>query len=154
MRRSGLLLRRLKRRTVRRIACRLARFSRLNCVASGADGLRFAYHPVERGTTELLPCWQTGTTFRTREIAAGNLDKSSLYGGWMAGRGPRYCPSIEAEFTEHRERSSHVVFLELEGRDTEEVYVQGTSNSLPECVQRELIRSIEGLGSAQIRRPA
>jgi tRNA uridine 5-carboxymethylaminomethyl modification enzyme len=102
---------------------------------------------------EQLPCWITSTTAETHEIIRANLEKSALYSGRIAGTGPRYCPSIEDKIVKFPDRTGHQVFLEPEGRDTEEFYVNGLSTSLPYDVQVQFIRSIPGLENAELMRP-
>lgn len=102
---------------------------------------------------EQLPCWITYTTAETHEIIRRNLHKSALYSGRIDGTGPRYCPSIEDKVVKFAEKPAHQVFLEPEGRHTEEFYVNGLSTSLPYDVQVEFIRSIPGLERAEIMRP-
>jgi tRNA uridine 5-carboxymethylaminomethyl modification enzyme len=102
---------------------------------------------------EQLPCWITYTTARTHEIIRRNLDKSSLYSGRIEGTGPRYCPSIEDKIVKFAEKTAHQVFLEPEGRHTDEFYVNGLSTSLPYEVQVEFIRSIPGMERAELMRP-
>jgi len=103
---------------------------------------------------EQRPCWITHTTAQTHDIIRANLDKSPLFCGIIEGVGPRYCPSIEDKVIRFPEKGSHQVFLEPEGLDTEEIYVNGVSTSLPYEVQYAFIRSIPGLENAQILRPA
>jgi tRNA uridine 5-carboxymethylaminomethyl modification enzyme len=102
---------------------------------------------------EQLPCWITGTSTQTHDFIRANLDKSPLYAGMIEGVGPRYCPSIEDKVVRFAEKESHQVFLEPEGRHTEEYYVNGVSTSLPMEVQYAFIRSIPGLENAEIMRP-
>jgi tRNA uridine 5-carboxymethylaminomethyl modification enzyme len=102
---------------------------------------------------EQLPCWITGTSNATHDFIRANLDKSPLYAGVIEGVGPRYCPSIEDKVVRFAEKASHQVFLEPEGRHTEEYYVNGVSTSLPMEVQYAFIRSIPGLENAEIMRP-
>lgn len=102
---------------------------------------------------EQLPCWITNTTEETHEIIRTNLDKSALYSGNIEGTGPRYCPSIEDKVVKFPARSHHQIFLEPEGRQTHEYYVNGVSTSLPYDVQVRFIRSIPGLEKAEIMRP-
>ncbi|EDY16094.1 glucose inhibited division protein A [Chthoniobacter flavus Ellin428] len=102
---------------------------------------------------EQLPCWITNTNPRTHELIRSNLDKSPLYAGRIEGVGPRYCPSIEDKVVRFSEKNSHQLFLEPEGRHTEEYYVNGVSTSLPMEVQYAFIRSIPGLENAEIMRP-
>jgi tRNA uridine 5-carboxymethylaminomethyl modification enzyme len=102
------------------------------------------------------PCWLTHTTARTHEIIRKNLDRSPLYGPQktIIGTGARYCPSIEDKVVRFPDREGHHVFLEPEGLGTDEIYVNGTSNSLPADVQSDLLRSIPGLERCEIIRPA
>ena len=102
---------------------------------------------------EQLPCWITYTNQRTHDVITANLDKSPMYSGIIEGIGPRYCPSIEDKVVRFAEKDRHQVFLEPEGRQTHEYYVNGVSTSLPFEVQYDFIRSIEGLESAEIIRP-
>ena len=102
---------------------------------------------------EQLPCWITATTPQTHEIILRNLHRSPLYSGRIQGTGPRYCPSIEDKVVKFAEKSQHQIFLEPEGRQTEEFYINGISTSLPYEVQIEFVRSIPGLQNAQIMRP-
>lgn len=102
---------------------------------------------------EQLPCWITQTTQRTHEIIQKNLHRSPLYAGHIQGTGPRYCPSIEDKVVRFPHRNAHQLFLEPEGRHTEEIYVNGVSTSLPYDVQLAFVRSIPGLERAEIMRP-
>ncbi len=105
-------------------------------------------HPLQQ-----LPCYITYTNERTHALVRASLDKSPLYSGKIKGTGPRYCPSIEDKVVRFAERSRHQLFLEPEGLDIEEVYVNGLSTSLPIETQRALVRTIEGLEKAEIARP-
>ena len=102
---------------------------------------------------EQLPCWITHTNSQTHDFIRANLDKSPLYAGKIEGVGPRYCPSIEDKVVKFAEKTSHQIFLEPEGRHTEEYYVNGVSTSLPMDVQYAFIRTIPGLENAEIMRP-
>jgi tRNA uridine 5-carboxymethylaminomethyl modification enzyme len=102
---------------------------------------------------EQMPCWITQTTPRTHEIIRSNLHRSPLYAGRIKGTGPRYCPSIEDKVVKFSDRGAHHLFLEPEGRHTEEFYVNGISTSLPYEVQLEFVHSIPGLEHAEIMRP-
>ena len=104
-------------------------------------------------TNPQISCRITKTTERTHEIIRANIHKSAVYGGNIAGRGPRYCPSIEDKVVRFAEKPGHQIFLEPEGLDDDTVYPNGISTSLPPDVQRELIRSIPGLAHATILRP-
>jgi tRNA uridine 5-carboxymethylaminomethyl modification enzyme len=102
---------------------------------------------------EQLPCWITHTTEKTHEIIRANLHRSPLYAGRIKGVGPRYCPSIEDKVVKFSQRASHQLFLEPEGRHTNEYYVNGISTSLPYEVQLAFLHSIPGLEEAEIMRP-
>jgi tRNA uridine 5-carboxymethylaminomethyl modification enzyme len=100
-----------------------------------------------------LSCWITQTNTRTHEVIRANLDRSPMFAGVIEGVGPRYCPSIEDKVIRFADKSSHQIFLEPEGLETNEVYPNGISTSLPFDVQIEIIKSIHGLEHAQIVRP-
>jgi tRNA uridine 5-carboxymethylaminomethyl modification enzyme len=100
-----------------------------------------------------IPCWLTHTNEKTHQIIADNLRKSSLYGGLVEGTGVRYCPSIEDKIVKFPQRTAHHVFVEPEGRNNVRIYPNGTSNSLPEDVQKQMIHSIPGLEKAEFIRP-
>jgi tRNA uridine 5-carboxymethylaminomethyl modification enzyme len=102
---------------------------------------------------EQLPCWITHTNSRTHDFIRANLDKSPLYAGHIEGVGPRYCPSIEDKVVKFAEKDAHQLFLEPEGRHTEEYYVNGVSTSLPVDVQYAFLRTVPGLEYAEIMRP-
>jgi tRNA uridine 5-carboxymethylaminomethyl modification enzyme len=102
---------------------------------------------------EQLPCWVTYTNPKTHDFIRDNLDKSAMYSGKIEGVGPRYCPSIEDKVVKFAEKDRHQIFLEPEGRHSNEYYVNGVSTSLPFEVQYDFIRSIEGLENAEIIRP-
>jgi tRNA uridine 5-carboxymethylaminomethyl modification enzyme len=109
----------------------------------------------ERGEfhVEQIPCWITKTTHKTHEIIRSNLHRSPLYSGRIKGIGPRYCPSIEDKVVKFSDKDSHQLFLEPEGRHTEEYYVNGISTSLPYDVQLAFLHTIPGLEEAEIMRP-
>ncbi|MCQ6265064.1 tRNA uridine-5-carboxymethylaminomethyl(34) synthesis enzyme MnmG [Fictibacillus sp. WQ 8-8] len=102
--------------------------------------------------TDQLPCWLTYTSPETHELINGNLHRSPMYSGMIEGTGPRYCPSIEDKIVRFNDKPRHQIFLEPEGRNTEEVYVQGLSTSLPEDVQRKILSTIPGLEKAELMR--
>lgn len=102
--------------------------------------------------TDQLPCWLTYTSPETHELINGNLHRSPMYSGMIEGTGPRYCPSIEDKIVRFNDKPRHQIFLEPEGRNTEEVYVQGLSTSLPEDVQRKILQTIPGLEKAELMR--
>ena len=102
--------------------------------------------------TDQLPCWLTYTNDRTHKLIDANLHRSPMYSGMIKGTGPRYCPSIEDKVVRFNDKPRHQIFLEPEGRNTKEVYVQGLSTSLPEDVQQQIIKSVAGLENAQMMR--
>ena len=99
-----------------------------------------------------VPCWLTYTNGHSHEIIQNNLHRAPMFTGVVKGVGPRYCPSIEDKIVRFADKERHQLFLEPEGRNTEEVYVQGLSTSLPEDVQRDLVHSIKGLEKAEMMR--
>lgn len=113
-------------------------------------------HAFSFETTEFimdqLPCWLTYTSTETHEIITANLHLSAMYSGVVKGTGPRYCPSIEDKIVRFNDKPRHQIFLEPEGRNTKEVYVQGLSTSMPESVQREMLASVPGLENARMMR--
>ncbi|WP_027964577.1 tRNA uridine-5-carboxymethylaminomethyl(34) synthesis enzyme MnmG [Halalkalibacillus halophilus] len=111
----------------------------------------FSYETTEF-ITDQIPCWLTYTGEVTHQIIDENLQKSAMYSGAERGAGPRYCPSIEDKIVRFNDKPRHQVFLEPEGRKTDEVYVQGLSTSLPEYVQKKLLETVPGLENAEIMR--
>lgn len=107
-------------------------------------------------TTEFImdqiPCWLTYTSPETHQIINDNLDKAPMYTGLITAEGPRYCPSIETKIVRFNDKPRHQLFLEPEGRETQEVYVQGLSTSLPEHIQRQMLQTIPGLEKAEMMR--
>ena len=122
---------------------------------AGNDGDLFTLNRTIGGTfhVEQIPCWLTQTTPQTHDIIRANLHKSPLYAGRIQGTGPRYCPSIEDKVVKFSDKSAHQLFLEPEGRHTEEYYVNGISTSLPYDVQLEFLHSIPSLSRAEMMRP-
>jgi tRNA uridine 5-carboxymethylaminomethyl modification enzyme len=120
-----------------------------------AHGEIFTLNSVRDGKfhVEQLPCWITQTVQATHQIVRANLHRSPLYTGRIKGTGPRYCPSIEDKVVKFFDKTSHQLFLEPEGRHTQEFYVNGISTSLPYDVQLDLVHSIPGLEHAEIMRP-
>ena len=110
-------------------------------------------HWTEKLELDQALCWLTSTNPRTHEVIRANLHLSPLYSGAIKGTGPRYCPSIEDKAVKFAERESHHVFLEPEGRDVPEIYVNGMSSSMPEEVQLEFVRTVRGLEHAEMIRP-
>lgn len=117
-------------------------------------GLRYPPGSILSRIGTQLPCYLTRTTERTRELVKANLHRSPMYSGVIEGVGPRYCPSIEDKFVRFAEKEDHQIFLEPEGIQTDEIYVNGFSTCLPFEVQVEMVRSIVGCERAEILRPA
>lgn len=113
----------------------------------------FSYETVEGVKEEQLPCWLTYTNDETHHIINSNLHRAPMYAGIIEGTGPRYCPSIEDKVVRFHDKPRHQIFLEPEGRNTNEVYVQGLSTSLPEDIQVQILRTIPGLENVQMMRP-
>jgi tRNA uridine 5-carboxymethylaminomethyl modification enzyme len=111
----------------------------------------FSYETTQY-ITDQLPCWLTYTNERTHQLIDNNLHRSPMYSGMIKGTGPRYCPSIEDKVVRFNDKPRHQLFLEPEGRNTKEVYVQGLSTSLPEDVQKQILETIPGLEKAQMMR--
>ncbi|MBM3214702.1 tRNA uridine-5-carboxymethylaminomethyl(34) synthesis enzyme MnmG [Candidatus Poribacteria bacterium] len=109
---------------------------------------------TERIEQPQMDCWLVRTAAQTHDLIRANLHLSAMYSGQIEGIGPRYCPSIEDKVVKFAEKASHQLFLEPEGRNTREVYINGLSMSLPEAVQTEIVRSVPGLERAEIMRPA
>lgn len=112
----------------------------------------FSYETVNY-ITDQLPCWLTYTNENTHSILNENLHRAPMFSGMVKGTGARYCPSIEDKIVRFSDKPRHQIFLEPEGRNTEEVYVQGLSTSMPEDVQHRILRTIPGLENAQMMRP-
>jgi tRNA uridine 5-carboxymethylaminomethyl modification enzyme len=111
----------------------------------------FSYETTEY-ITDQLPCWLTYTNEQTHAYIRDNLHRAPMYSGVIQGQGPRYCPSIEDKIVRFADKNRHQIFLEPEGRDTLEMYVQGLSTSLPEDVQQSILRTIKGMEKAEMMR--
>lgn len=146
----GLELGRFKTGTPMRVDKRTVDFSKL-IEQPGDSSLYFSFTSKNINRPN-ISCWLTYTNERTHQIIRNNLHRSPLYSGMIKGVGPRYCPSIEDKVVRFPDKPSHQVFLELEGLNTQEVYMQGLSTSLPEDVQVELLHTIKGLEKAEIMR--
>jgi tRNA uridine 5-carboxymethylaminomethyl modification enzyme len=153
LRRAGLELGRLKTGTPPRLNGRTIDYSGLRPQPGDPDPQPFSYS-TPRIAQAQVPCWITFTNERTHAIIRANLDRAPLYTGQITSVGPKYCPSIEDKVVRFAEKTQHQIFLEPEGLDTDEVYCNGISTSLPEDVQEEMVRSIAGLERAGIVRYA
>ncbi len=149
----GFELGRLKTGTPPRIHARSVDFSKFEA-QYGDEGVLFSYDAPETDSLRKVPCYIAYTNRETQKIVLDNLYKSPLYAGLIKGIGPRYCPSIEDKMVRFKEKDRHQLFLEPEGLDTDEIYVNGISSSLPFDVQMAMLHSIEGLEKAEIMRPA
>lgn len=157
LRALGLPLQRFKTGTPTRINRTSVDFSVLEQQDGDTDIIPFSYEQAQYaddGSLQQMPCWLTWTTPQTRELVKANLHRSPLFSGAIEGVGPRYCPSVEDKFVKFPDKLRHQVFLEPMGRDTEEVYLQGMSSSMPEDVQLKMVRSLPGLQNARIMRSA
>lgn len=141
--RLGVSIRRFKTGTPARIYRDSINFDKMQ-IQLGDDSDRFSFMSPHSTFTE-EPCWLTYTNERTHEIILNNLDRSPMYNGTIQGVGPRYCPSIETKVVRFKDKERHQIFIEPEGLNSDEMYVQGMSTSLPADVQEEMYRSIEGL---------
>lgn len=148
----GFQLVRFKTGTPPRVNSRTIDYSKTEIQPGDKEPRAFSYETTTY-ITDQLPCWLTYTTERSHQIIDENLHRAPMFSGMIKGRGPRYCPSIEDKVVRFHDKPRHQIFLEPEGRETEEVYVQGLSTSLPEEVQQELIASIPGLEKAEMMRP-
>ncbi|SHG72534.1 tRNA uridine-5-carboxymethylaminomethyl(34) synthesis enzyme MnmG [Ornithinibacillus halophilus] len=148
----GLDLVRFKTGTPPRVNSHTIDYSKTEIQPGDEKPQGFSYETTDF-ITDQIPCWLTYTNEFTHQIINDNLGLSAMYSGMKRGTGPRYCPSIEDKIVRFNDKPRHQVFLEPEGRDTEEVYVQGLSTSLPESIQHEMIKTVPGLENAQIMRP-
>ncbi len=147
----GFEIGRLKTGTPPRVNAHTIDFSQMEIQPGDEDPLPFSFL-TERITQPQLPCYLTYTNENTHAVIRENLHRSAMYSGRIVGIGPRYCPSIEDKVVRFAEKTGHQVFVEPEGRDTDEIYLNGISASLPEDVQVEMVHSIEGLENAEIMR--
>lgn len=169
---AGIELRRLKTGTPPRLLGRSLDFSKMEEQKGDAAPTFFAFHDTRdsadlfhveqtgeqrlgwRPGREQVSCWMTYTTPETAQLVRENLHLSAMYSGEIEGVGPRYCPSIEDKFVRFADKPRHLLFLEPEGRATNEFYVNGLSTSLPFDVQLQMVRSVPGLEKATLLRPA
>ena len=149
----GFRVRRFKTGTPARLDKRTIDFSAFTVQDGETDVYPFSYMS-EALPEKQYPCYLGYTNEKTHEIILGNLDRSPLYNGFITTTGPRYCPSIETKVVRFSDKSRHQIFLEPEGLDTNEIYVQGMSSSMPVDVQKDMYRSIKGFEHAEIMRYA
>lgn len=152
---NGIRILRFKTGTPARIDKRTIDFSKME-IQNGDERITPFSFSTDPDSIQIdqVPCYLTHTTERTHEIIRANLDRSPIYAGVIEGTGPRYCPSIEDKVVKFAEKQSHQVFIEPEGRYTNEMYIDGMSSSLPEDVQDQMYHSVPGLENASIVRNA
>ncbi|KAA8787320.1 tRNA uridine 5-carboxymethylaminomethyl modification enzyme [Paenibacillus sp. 4624] len=121
-------------------------------IQPGDDEPKFFSYETKSSTNEQLPCWLTYTSVETHQIINDNLHRAPMFSGVIEGTGPRYCPSIEDKIVRFSDKPKHQIFLEPEGKNTSEYYVQGLSTSLPEDVQLAVLRSIPGMEKVEMMR--
>ncbi len=153
LRKHGIVTKKLKTGTPARVDKRTIDYSKME-IQPGDETLSFYSFKPNRPVRPQFPCYLTRTNEETHSIIRANLDKSPMYQGLIHGVGPRYCPSIEDKIVRFASNPSHHIFIEPEGLNTYEVYIQGFSTSLPACVQVEMLRSLPGLEKAHIIKPA
>lgn len=149
----GFTVKKLKTGTPARVDNRTIDYSKMT-IQPGDDELNFYSFKPNRPIRPQVPCYLTRTNEKTHEIIKANLDKSPMYQGLIEGVGPRYCPSIEDKIVRFSSNPSHHIFIEPEGLNTYEVYVQGFSSSLPADVQVQMLRSLPGLENIHVIKPA
>ena len=153
LKKLGFKIGRLKTGTPARVDARTIDFSQMIEQPGDKNPSFFSFLP-NRPIREQYPCYLTRTTSKTHEIIKNNLDKSPLYSGLIHGIGPRYCPSIEDKVIRFAHNPSHHIFIEPEGKNTYEMYVQGFSTSLPASVQIQMLQSLPGLEHVHVMKPA
>ena len=145
---------RLKTGTPARVDKRSVDYSNLEIQPGDEEVGWFSFDPDVWVEREQVPCYLTRTTAETHRIIRENLHLSPVYGGWVDAKGPRYCPSIEDKIVRFADKESHQIFIEPEGRDIPELYIQGFSTGLPEAIQLQMLRSLPGLENCAMLRPA
>ena len=154
LQRLGFQTDRLKTGTPARVDRRSIALDQLEEQPSDAADRFFSFDPAAWVSGDQMSCHITRTTAATHQLIRDNLHLTAIYGGVIDSKGPRYCPSIEDKIVRFADKDSHQIFLEPEGRDTPEIYVQGFSTGLPEPIQLQLLRSLPGLEQAVMLRPA
>ena len=150
---AGIKLQRFKTGTPARVNKNSIDFSKMEIQLGDENVEPFSFEDKKVNSTQVA-CWLTYTNNKTHEIIRKNLHRSPLYAGMIEGTGPRYCPSIEDKVVRFADKERHQIFVEPVGLDTDEMYIQGMSSSLPEDVQVEVYRTIPGLEHAEFTRPA
>ncbi|WMT41024.1 tRNA uridine-5-carboxymethylaminomethyl(34) synthesis enzyme MnmG [Paenibacillus sp. D2_2] len=147
----GFELARFKTGTPPRVHKDTIDFSQME-IQPGDDNPKFFSYETKGSDNEQLPCWLTYTSIETHDIINANLHRAPMFSGVIEGTGPRYCPSIEDKIVRFSDKPKHQIFLEPEGKNTSEYYVQGFSTSMPEDVQVQMLRSVPGLQNAEMMR--
>ncbi|MEM7725332.1 MAG: tRNA uridine-5-carboxymethylaminomethyl(34) synthesis enzyme MnmG [Cyanobacteria bacterium P01_A01_bin.45] len=145
---------RLKTGTPARVDKRSVDYDKMTLQPGDEDTRWFSFDPDVWVEREQIPCHITRTTPETHRLIQDNLHLSPVYGGWVEAKGPRYCPSIEDKIVRFADKESHQIFIEPEGRDIPELYIQGFSTGLPENLQLQMLRSLTGLENCTMLRPA
>ncbi|AUB35874.1 gidA, tRNA uridine 5-carboxymethylaminomethyl modification enzyme [Nostoc flagelliforme CCNUN1] len=145
---------RLKTGTPARVDKRSVDYSKMLIQPGDEDVRWFSFDPNAWVEREQMPCYITRTTAETHRLIQDNLHLSPVYGGWVEAKGPRYCPSIEDKIVRFADKESHQIFIEPEGRDIPELYIQGFSTGLPENLQLQMLRTLPGLEKCVMLRPA
>jgi len=145
---------RLKTGTPARVDKRSVDYSQLQPQPPDEQVRWFSFDPAVWVEREQMNCYLTRTTSETHRLIRENLHLSPVYGGWVDAKGPRYCPSIEDKIVRFADKESHQIFIEPEGRDIPELYIQGFSTGLPEALQLQMLRSLPGLENCAMLRPA
>ena len=154
LKKLGFTTDRLKTGTPARVDRRTIDLDSLDEQLSDASDKFFSFDPLSWKSGKQMSCHITRTTKETHQLIKNNLHLTPIYGGFIDSKGPRYCPSIEDKIVRFADKDSHQIFLEPEGRDTPEMYVQGFSTGLPENLQLELLRTLPGLQNCVMLRPA
>lgn len=154
MKKAGIKMLRFKTGTPARVNKNSLDFSKMEIQKGDEDIIAFSFEDKIKNKEEQMPCYLTYTNVETHNIIRANLQNSPLYSGNIKGTGPRYCPSIEDKVVRFADKERHQIFIEPLGRDTDEMYVQGMSSSLPEDVQIAMYRTIPGMEHVEFTRPA
>ena len=154
LKKLGIKLVRFKTGTPARINKNSIDFSKMEIQNGDKNPEAFSFEDKIDPNIEQMPCYLTYTNQKTHDIIRANLHRSPLFGGKIEGTGPRYCPSIEDKVVRFADKQRHQIFVEPIGRDTDEMYIQGMSSSLPEDVQIAMYRTVPGLENAEFTRPA
>ncbi len=154
LQRLGFETGRLKTGTPARVDKRTVDYSKMTPQPGDEDVRWFSFDPEVWVEKEQLPCYMTRTTAETHQLIRDNLNLSPVYGGWVDAKGPRYCPSIEDKIVRFADKESHQIFIEPEGRNIPELYIQGFSTGLPENLQLRMLRTLPGMENCVMLRPA